>query len=203
MAAPSSSPAANYPAPKPKYIRAAYLSQGEAMLRETRATLLYYLPGPVFGLLVALVLDYGFYSAEHGWPAIPGITSGFASIEGHLAGLSMSVLRIVLLLITLLLVLWLLVRYLRWVRTAYAVTTSRVIVQRGLISRDFDEIPVFKVRAVDVHQTGVQRLLGYGTVRISSEGENRIANEAWLGIPKPWEFSKLVDAAAQRYMAPR
>ncbi|MCI4338447.1 MAG: PH domain-containing protein, partial [Thermoplasmata archaeon] len=95
--------------------------------------------------------------------------------------------------------LFLAVRYLKWTRTVYAVTTNRVIVQRGIISRDFDEIPVIKVRAVEVHQSGVDRIFGFGTIRITSEGENRIANEAWRGVPKPWEFQRLVDAAAQKY----
>jgi uncharacterized membrane protein YdbT with pleckstrin-like domain len=58
---------------------------------------------------------------------------------------------------------------------------------------------VNKVRAVEVHQGILQRLLGYGTVRVTSEGENRIANEAWLGIPKPWEFQRLINGAAEKY----
>jgi hypothetical protein len=185
--------------PPPKYIRAAYMAPGEAMLRETRATLLYYLPAPIFWLIVVGVLDYGAASAKWNWAAIPGLTEAFGklpTISGHWL---LNYVGLLLVLLTLGLLLWLLVRYLLWVRTSYAVTTSRVLVQRGIFSRDLDEIPVNKVRAIDVHQTAFQRLLGYGTIRVTSEGENRIANEAWVGIPKPWEFQKLADAAAQRY----
>jgi membrane protein YdbS with pleckstrin-like domain len=192
-----STPAPAAPAPPPKYIKAVYLGPGEAMLRETRATLLYYLPAPVFWLIVFGILDYA--ALPSSWaPGIPYLSPAFhkvPAIPGHASSYLLALLG----LITLLLVLWLLVRLLLWMKTAYAVTTSRVIVQRGILSRDFDEIPVNKVRAVDVHQSAIQRLLGYGTVRVTSEGENPIANEAWLGIPKPWEFQKLVDAAAQRY----
>lgn len=197
-------PAPSVPEPTPKYIRGAYLAPGEAILRETRATLLYYLPAPVFWLLVFGILDYGALSAKYGWSSFPYLTSAFANLNStHVAGHSATTYLAGLLgLITIVLLLWLAIRYLRWMRTAYAVTTSRVVVQRGIISRDFDEIPVIKVRAIEVHQTPIQRLLGYGTVRVTSEGESRIANEAWLGIPKPWDFQKLADAAAQRYNRP-
>lgn len=207
--APANAPTAEppiYPEPKPKYIRAAYLSQGEAMLRETRATRWFYLPGPAILTLFFLILDYGYASARFGWPAAGGLTSGFSNtlswLDAHVSAAAGRYLGYFLGLLTLLALLWLAVRYLRWMRTAYAVTTNRVIVQRGILSRDFDEIPVNKVRAVDVHQTALERIMGYGTIRVSSEGENRIANEAWLGIPHPWEFSRLTDAAAQRYGRP-
>ncbi len=204
MDAPVAPPA--YPEPKPRYIRAAYLSPGEAMLRESRATRWYFLPGPTVLLVIFLVVDYGLLSAKHAsWPAIPGLTAAFGHVVSAL-GSSSAALRYVEYFfgfLTLLVVLWLVVRYLRWMRTAYAVTTNRVIVQRGIFSRDFDEIPVNKVRAVDVHQTPFQRIMGYGTIRISSEGDSRIANEAWVGIPHPWEFSRLTDAAAQKYSIQR
>jgi hypothetical protein len=192
-----------YLEPRPRYIRAAYMSPGEAMLKETRATRWYYLPGPTFLLLVFLLLDYGLLSAKNpSWPAVPGLTAAFGHVVSGLQSVSKDAVRYFeyfLGLLTLLVALWFLVRYLRWMRTAYAVTTNRVIVQRGIFARDFDEIPVTKVRAVDVHQTALQRIMGYGTIRVSSEGESRIANEAWVGIPHPWDFSKLTDAAAQKY----
>lgn len=191
-----------YKEPPPRYLRAAYLSPGEAMLRETRATRLYYLPAPVFWLVVVGFLDYAIATARWGWPRVPLVTDAFVWLANEVGAEPMRYLAYFFAFVSVGLVVWLLVRYLRWMRTVYAVTTNRVIVQRGLVSRDFDEIPVTRVRAVDVHQSGFQRLLGYGTVRISSEGDNRIANEAWRGVPKPWEFSKLVDAAAQRYTQP-
>jgi uncharacterized membrane protein YdbT with pleckstrin-like domain len=70
-----------------------------------------------------------------------------------------------------------------------------VIVQRGILGKDFDEIPVNQVRGVDVHQTLGQRVLGYGTVRVSSEGGSRLGNEDWKGIPKPFRFQKLIENA--------
>ena len=183
------------------------MAPGEAMLRETRSTRWYHLPGPTFALVILLLLDYGLESWRHGWPAIPGLTDGFGRVGTELQNLfgdaGPRYFAYFFGLLTLLAALWLLVRYLRWRRTAYAVTTDRVILQRGVVTVDFDEVPVSKVRAVDVHQTGFERILRYGTIKISSEGDNPIANEAWHGIPHPWEFSKLVDAAAQRYTRQR
>jgi membrane protein YdbS with pleckstrin-like domain len=195
-------PAAPVQQPKPKYIRQAYLSSDEAILRETRATLLYFLPGPILLLLIFLFLDYEWAVVAWGWPGSNVLTTQLVDLQGVSGGTPFHYLGLLLGFITLLAVLFLLVRYLFWMRTAYAVTTSRVIVQRGILSRDFDEIPVTMVRAMDVHQSVGQRILGYGTIKVTSEGENRIANEAWRGIPHPWEFQKLVNAAAERYNRP-
>jgi hypothetical protein len=181
----------------PRYVKAAYLSPGETVLRESRATRLYFLPGPILLLLIFGALTYAAYGPS-GLPAFPGLTSAFSTIGSH-SSTALHYLQLLLLLLLLVSLVFLLVRYLKWMRTVYAVTTNRVIVQRGIVGRDFDEIPVIKVRAVDVHQTAFDRLLGFGTIRISSEGDNRIANEAWRGVPKPWEFQRLVDAAAQKY----
>jgi uncharacterized membrane protein YdbT with pleckstrin-like domain len=84
-----------------------------------------------------------------------------------------------------------------WVRTVYAVTSNRVIVQKGILGKDFHEIPVSQVRGVDVHQSFGQRILGYGTVRVSSEGGSAIGSEDWRGIPKPFRFQKMIEDAGQ------
>ncbi len=94
----------------------------------------------------------------------------------------------------------LVVRYLRWIRTVYAVTSHRVIVQTGILGKDFHEIPVTQVRGVDVKQSFLQRILGYGTVRVSSEGGTTLGNEDWKGIPKPFRFQKMIEDASQGVM---
>jgi membrane protein YdbS with pleckstrin-like domain len=195
-------PMPEVPQPKPRYIRQAYLSPGEAILRESRATLLYFLPGPIILLLIFLFLDYEWAVAAWGWAGSNGFTNQLANLNNTDGGTAFHYLGLLLALLTIFALVFTGIRYLLWMRTAYAVTTSRVIVQRGILSRDFDEIPVTMVRAMDVHQSLGQRILGYGTIKVTSEGENRIANEAWRGIPHPWEFQKLVNAAAERYNRP-
>jgi len=181
----------------PKLLRSAYLASTEGLLKETRATGLFYFPGPVFALFVVAVLDYSAFAAQYSWAPLPGLTAfwgNFPSVAGY-SGPAFVVLLLGIL--TLIVLLWLLVRYLRWVSTVYAVTTHRVIVQKGIFSRDFDEIPIPQVRGVDVHQSVGQRILGYGTVRVSSEGGSSLGNEDWEGIPKPFEFQRLIEGATQ------
>ncbi|MCI4325790.1 MAG: PH domain-containing protein [Thermoplasmata archaeon] len=184
----------------PKLLKATYLADGEQLLRETRATKLYYFPGPIVVLLIVLFLDDIALSATYSWwPAVGSLSSKIMQAPNIGSTPLSKILLILFLLLTLLVVLWLLARFLRWVSTVFAVTSNRVILQRGILGRDFDEIPVGQVRGVDVHQSFGQRILGYGTVTVSSEGGTgrTIGNEAWHGIPKPFEFQRLVENATQ------
>jgi membrane protein YdbS with pleckstrin-like domain len=188
------------PHASPRYLRSAYLATGESLLRETRGTALFYFPGPVLWLIILLFFDY---SALNLWnssfPAVPGLSTVYAHLSTYGSYAPGTYLLLIFLFLTLIIVLWLLVRYLRWISTVYAVTTSRVIIQRGIFSRDFDEIPILQVRGADVHQTIPQRILGYGTIVVSSEGGSRsgIGNESWKGIPRPFEFQRVLEAATQ------
>ncbi|MCI4329224.1 MAG: PH domain-containing protein, partial [Thermoplasmata archaeon] len=130
-------------------------------------------------------------------PGTPGLTAAWShlpSIASYDAGRWLFSFFIVCTLVALL---WFLVRYLYWTSTVYAVTNSRVIIQRGIWGRNFDEIPVQQVRGVDVHQSFGMRLLGYGTVKVSSEGGTKLGNEDWRGIPRPFEFQRLIENATQ------
>jgi hypothetical protein len=185
----------------PKHLKATYLAGGETLLRETLGTPLFYLPGPVLALFATVFLDYSALSIRFsGLPAVPGLTwflGGFPSFGPYAPANYLTVLFDILTIVALL---WLAVRYLRWISLVYAVTTSRVIIQRGILSRDFDQIPILQVRGVDVHQTIFDRVFQYGTIVISSEGCNRktrIGNEAWEGIPHPFEFQRLIETATQ------
>jgi len=184
------------PRTMPKLLKATYLADQEALLDETRATKLFYFPGPVLWTAV-----FGFLALV----AAPAISSGipkvwadgtkWLTLSSYVSSDVQRYLAYFWLLLFLLGVLWIVVRYFRWITTVYAVTSRRVIVQRGILGKDFDEIPVNQVRGVDVHQTLGQRVLGYGTVRVSSEGGSRLGNEDWKGIPKPFRFQKLIENA--------
>lgn len=178
---------------QPRLLRAAYLAETEGLLRETRATALFYLPGPVFWFIVVAIADWAALGLSYSWAGIGPITSELRSLSNG----NDRFVSLLFAFLTLVVLLWLLVRYLRWVSRVYAVTTHRVIIQRGIFSRDFDEIPIPQVRGVDVHQRVFQRMLGYGTVRVSSEGGTHLGNEDWEGIPKPFEFQRLIESANQ------
>jgi uncharacterized membrane protein YdbT with pleckstrin-like domain len=187
--------------PTPKHLKASYLAESETLLRETLGTPLFYLPGPILALLVVLFLDYSALTLRSAsLPAVPGLTWAFGRFPTFGSYGPGNYIPATFLFFTILVVLWLGVRYARWVSTVYAITTTRVIIQRGILSRDFDQIPLLQVRGVDVHQSILDRLFGYGTVVISSESGNRqtrLGNEAWNGIPRPFELQKLIESATQ------
>ena len=182
----------------PKLLKATYLAETEGLLRETRATGLFYFPGPIVVLLILGFFDYWTFAERFGWPVVSSLNDFWNSHIGNISSNAATYLTIFFAFLTLLALLWLLVRYLRWISTVYAVTTTRVIVQSGILGKNFDEIPIPQVRGVDVHQSVGQRMLGYGTVRVSSEGgTTAIGNEDWEGIPKPFEFQRLIESATQ------
>jgi len=188
----------------PKLLKATYLADQETLLEETRATKLFYFPGPVlftfiFGIL-ALSVANQLTSIVPNWePTL----RGWLTLSNYVGSSVQSYLADFWLVLFLLGLLWILIRYLRWIRTIYAVTNRRVIIQKGILGKDFDEIPVTQVRGVDVHQSFGQRILGYGTVRVSSEGGSSLGNEDWKGIPKPFRFQKLIEnATANQQTAP-
>jgi membrane protein YdbS with pleckstrin-like domain len=192
------------PRTMPKLLKATYLADQEALLEETRATKLFYFPGPllwtvIFGL-ASLFSAPAISSAVPTWA--PGATT-WLTLSNYLSSTMQKYLAYFWLLLFVLGLLWLLIRYFRWITTVYAVTSRRVIVQRGILGKDFDEIPVTQVRGVDVHQSFGERLLGYGTVRVSSEGGSRLGNEDWVGIPKPFRFQKLIENATVDLQSPQ
>ncbi len=184
--------------PVPKLLRSASLADGEELRAETRATPLYYFPGPIVALVLILGLDYAATASFYPWlPAFPGLTAlfgGFPTVDGHLG--AAYVLGFFLFL-TFAVLLLLLARYFRWICTVYAVTSSRVIIQKGVFAREFHEIPVAQVRGIDVYQTFVHRLFGFGTLRVSSEGGGRVGNEDWVGVPNPFNFQRVIETASQ------
>jgi membrane protein YdbS with pleckstrin-like domain len=184
----------------PKLLKATYLADQEFLLEETRATKLFYFPGPILFTFIMAVLTLLTLAWQHSWFGTGVWGTFLADLKSAISGGPRGILYLFGFL-TLIGLLWILVRALRWIRTVYAVTSHRVIVQTGILGKDFHEIPVTQVRGVDVHQSFPQRLMGYGTVRVSSEGGSRLGNEDWKGIPKPFRFQKMIEDASQGVMA--
>jgi uncharacterized membrane protein YdbT with pleckstrin-like domain len=61
--------------------------------------------------------------------------------------------------------------YLRWRISEFTVTTRRVIVKSGLLSRHALELPLPKVETIAVDKTLCGRWLGYGTLRLVGKGD--------------------------------
>jgi uncharacterized membrane protein YdbT with pleckstrin-like domain len=59
--------------------------------------------------------------------------------------------------------------FVRWI-TEFAVTNRRVISKRGFVWRETEEMNMDKVETVDIDQTILGRILGYGDMRITGTG---------------------------------
>src|SRR5579859_4158327 len=102
---------------QPKLLRAAYLADTEGLLRETRATALFYFPGPVFWFILVAIADWAALGLSYSWAGIGPITSGLRTLSNGNDRLVILLFGI----LTLVVLLWLFVRYLRWVSRVYAV----------------------------------------------------------------------------------
>lgn len=83
--------------------------------------------------------------------------------------------------------------------TELAVTNKRVIAKTGVIQRNTVEMFLSKVESVQVEQTVLGRLFGFGTVLISGTG---IQNAPFRGISDPLQFRKEFMTAADGAAAP-
>lgn len=72
----------------------------------------------------------------------------------------------------LVLIVWLtLAPVVRWRTTHFVVTTRRVLVREGLISRHGIDIPMSRINSVQFRHTVIERLLGCGTLIIESASD--------------------------------
>lgn len=69
-------------------------------------------------------------------------------------------------------VVWLtLVPLLRWRTTHFVLTTRRVLVREGVLSRSGIDIPIHRINSVQFRHTLVERILGCGTLSIESASD--------------------------------
>jgi len=75
----------------------------------------------------------------------------------------------------------------RWT-SEFAITNKRVIMKVGLIRRKALEMNLSKIESVNVDQTIMGRILGYGAITIIGTGGTR---ESFHRISKPMEFRRV------------
>jgi uncharacterized membrane protein YdbT with pleckstrin-like domain len=83
----------------------------------------------------------------------------------------------------------------RWF-TMYVLTTERIVVRSGVISRAGSEIPLESISNVLFSQSIVERLLGYGDVLLESAGES--GQSRLRNVPDPEAFQSKVYGARER-----
>lgn len=85
-----------------------------------------------------------------------------------------------------------LTRYIHKWTTVVAITTVRLILKRGLISRLSAEMTLDKIEEVIVHQTFLGRILGYGRLIIRGTGVSEIE---FPDLAKPIDLRRRIQEA--------
>jgi uncharacterized membrane protein YdbT with pleckstrin-like domain len=83
---------------------------------------------------------------------------------------------------------------LRRAATTYTVTDRRLVIERGLVRRDYQEAPLHRIQNVFAHQTIRQRLLRVGTVHFDTAAGAEF-DFCFRGVERPRELMAAVDRA--------
>ncbi|MEI8322250.1 MAG: PH domain-containing protein [Actinomycetes bacterium] len=86
--------------------------------------------------------------------------------------------------------LWVGWKYMLWRTTHFAVTSYRVIYQKGFFSKQGIEIPLERVNNVNFNQTIVERVLGAGDLLIESGGQD--GQQRFSDIQRPQIVKKML-----------
>lgn len=65
-------------------------------------------------------------------------------------------------------VLWVILPFLRWLTTQYVFTDRRIILRRGLITKQGRDVPLSKVNNVSFNQSVLGRMFNFGELQIES-----------------------------------
>lgn len=79
----------------------------------------------------------------------------------------------------------------RWQAIQYLVTTEELYRKRGLLSRDVKNLRLGQIQNTGFTQSAIQRLLGYGTVTVSTAGSAG-TELAFAGVPDPERVNGIV-----------
>jgi membrane protein YdbS with pleckstrin-like domain len=91
------------------------------------------------------------------------IPSGRAAAAGRLAVAAVVLLALML---------WLMVPVLRWRATSYELTTRRLRMRTGILTRNGRDIPLTRISDVSFQKGPLDRLLGSGRLVVESPGEH-------------------------------
>ena len=74
-------------------------------------------------------------------------------------------------------------RYARWATTNMVLTTDRLILRAGVLSKSGREIPLERINDLAYHQSLLERLIGAGDLVVESAGER--GQETLRMVPSP------------------
>ena len=87
--------------------------------------------------------------------------------------------------------------------TEMAITNRRVIYKRGWIARRTEEMSLHRIEEVNLRQSILGRIFGYGKVQVRGMGGSGITFPALLNIGSPLRFKQQLDEAKAQAEAAR
>ena len=113
------------------------------------------------------------------WFFVASVSVGFATYQWGATALGWGALIAVILLILLVVrTLW------RIASTSYRITTQRLFIRRGILTQSVDQTELLRVDDVKMTQTLLERMLGIGSVEVSSSDRSD-SNLKLHGIAEP------------------
>lgn len=87
-------------------------------------------------------------------------------------------------------VLWAIYDYLRLATIELVITNKRVICKKGIISVKTQELKTNKIESVEIRQSILGRILGYGTLMFSGTGTAKVR---FAKVDDPWKVKSQVE----------
>ncbi|MEM9234004.1 MAG: PH domain-containing protein [Pseudomonadota bacterium] len=148
-------------------------------------------------IVMAARFNWTFWAPTWFWLAVsvlPLAYAGYLDTQGTLPGDRLWVFGLSAVPVALALALfighWVYVR-----TTEIAVTSSRFIFKKGLVSRNSNEISLNKIEEINLHQSVWGRLFGYGQLVLQGTGVGVIKTP---DIDNPIEFRRAIESAKSR-----
>jgi uncharacterized membrane protein YdbT with pleckstrin-like domain len=115
-----------------------------------------------------------------------------AALAALISGTAVSVLAAVVAL-----ALVLLVGFVKRIATRYVITTERLHIRRGILSKATQETRIQRVQNVNTQQSVFERLLQVGTVDFDTAGSDD-SEFRFIGVSDPADVVRAVDTAQRR-----
>jgi membrane protein YdbS with pleckstrin-like domain len=167
-------------AKKARLIPRKFLSSDERVVFEARPSAWLYMKSATLAILIAILAGTLF---AWKWipevPDIPYVSTAINGENGDLVQLAFAAVAVIAFG-------YFIARWLRWSSTVYAATDERIIKQKGILNKTYEDIPVTMITNIDMAQSLGKRYLGYGTLVFSTQGlGGKKADMVWDAVPSP------------------
>jgi len=173
---------------KARLIPRKMLSSDERVIFETRPSAWLYMKAAGFALVVGLICLVVFlWQYIPDAPDIPYLSEYLEGEYGDYIGYAFAAVFV-------LCFLFFAYRWMKWGSTVYAATDERIITQKGIFNKTYEDIPVTMITNIDLAQSLGKRALGYGTMVFSTQGMSggRKADIVWEAVPNPFDVRRKI-----------